>query len=238
MARKDDQLLQTGHRPSPGRNHGRGTPRIIWGALLVAMGGAFFLFRSPGGGTPSGIGENRSVITAEADDLDTLMTDIGVGDAVPGDSAATDRPRSGSVEIKDITTPLTPENPAPGAETKAAAKPEAAPAKATPPVETAAQVKAPSSRPASLPKKIEEIKPQAKGPYLVQTGSFGDSRNADREAHRLEKLGWDARVKVSNTADGSVVYRVHIGFFGDRKTAEAFIRTHRDRLRGAIAVHR
>ena len=62
MARKDDELLQTGHRPAPGRNHERGTPRIIWAALLIAMIGAFLIFRSPGG-SPSAPGPQAGGVT-------------------------------------------------------------------------------------------------------------------------------------------------------------------------------
>ncbi len=229
MARKDDELLQTGRRPSPGRNHGRGTPRIIWGALLVALIGAFLLFRQPGGGEPSGIGENRSVITVPADDLDSLAADLGVDDATGTVPPA--EPRSGQVEMKDIAESLTPEVPAGG---------ETAPAK-TPPPEVKATVK-PTSKPKPAPAKpaaeTETIIPAANGPYLVQTGSFGDPDNADREARRLQKLGWDARVKVSSTADGGLIYRVRIGYFPSRDRARAFIRQNKRRMPGAIAVHR
>lgn len=229
MARKDDELLQTGHRPDPGRNHERGTPRIIWLALLVGIVGAFFLFRSPGGGNKSGIGENHSVITVPADDLDTLMADLDVAHQ-PIDSTAhiPAKPRSGQVEIQKIAPVLTPENP----ESKSLAS---QPAKTTtrPPV---VPIKKPSQ---PTPKThVPEIQPAASGPYLVQVGSFGDPHNADKEAARLQKLGWDARVKVSGTANGAMVYRVRIGYFANRAIAEQFIHSHRRQLRGSIAVHR
>ncbi len=237
MARKDDELLQTGRRPAPGRNHERGTPRIIWAALLVAMIGAFLIFRSPGGG-PSGIGENRSVITVPADDLDTLLTELGVTDSLAEAENPPSQPRSGSVEIRDIAAPLTPEDPVTerkSSSTTTTSAPTEARSRepvSTPPPQTA------SSKPRPKPKPRVEIKPLDAGPYLVQTGSFGDPQNADREAARLQKLGWDARIKVSSSADGSMVYRVRIGFFADREAANRFIRNYSRRLPGAIAVHR
>ncbi len=236
MARKDDELLQTGHRPAPGRNHERGTPRIIWAALLIAMIGAFLIFRSPGG-SPSGIGENRSVITVPADDLDTLLTELGMTDSLIEAETPPSQPRSGSVEIRDIASPLTPEDPVAAQESRIPSTSSPAEARSHEPVHAPVS-KTTSSKPRPKPKPRVEIRPLDAGPYLVQTGSFGDPQNADREAARLQKLGWDARIKVSSSADGSMVYRVRIGFFADRTAANRFIRNYSKRLPGAIAVHR
>ncbi len=226
MANKDETHLRTGRRPDPGRNHQRGTPRIIWLALLIGIVGAVLLFRSPGGGKTSGIGENRSVITVPADDLDTMVTNQDLGGSLPESTQVSAQPRSGDVEIQQISPVLTPENPEPGSP----AQKEPAPAPTAAPKKT---YTAPAEQ-----KAVPEIQPEAAGSYLVQTGSFGKAQNADQEADRLQKLGWDARVKVSSTAGGDMVYRVRVGFFKDRTTAEQFIHTHRDQLRGAIAVHR
>lgn len=229
MARKDDQLLQTGHRPSAGRNQRRGTPRAIWLALFVALVAAFLLFRQPGGSRPTGIGENRSVITVPADDLDSLAADLGIADSLNTDAERPAEPRSGQVEMQHIAQELTPEKPS---DIRQETAPATTPATRTPPSDPKPVREKPDTQP------LPEVQPSTTGPYLVQTGSYGDAANADREAARLQKFGWDARVKVSSTADGGMIYRVRIGYFPDRAAAQAFIQTHGKQLRGAIAVHR
>jgi cell division septation protein DedD len=72
----------------------------------------------------------------------------------------------------------------------------------------------------------------------VQVGSFGEAANADGAAAKLRAAGWDARVKVGNTSDGTMIHRVQIGYFTTRQQAEAFIAQNRKDLAGAIAVHR
>ena len=72
----------------------------------------------------------------------------------------------------------------------------------------------------------------------MQVGAFGEAANADREAARLREFGWDARVKMGNRADGSIAYRVRIGYFASRADAETFARQQKQRIPDAIAVHR
>ncbi len=237
MARKDETSLKTGRRQPLGRNHERGTPRIIWLAVLVGLIGAVLIFRTPGRGNNSGIGENRSIITSPTAGQDTLMVDPGVDDPNVENGGPAPKQHSGNVEIQDISSTLTPENPADGTTTKVTTP--SAPVTKTPSVKTeVAKTPAKPSNPTTAPSAVPEIQPQSSGPYLIQSGSFGDPKNADTEAARLQALGWDARVKVSSTASGSMVYRVRMGFFANRTTAGQFIRAHRKELRGAIAVHR
>lgn len=71
-----------------------GMPRIMWLAILVCVAGAVALFRSGGGGPmPTGLGENRTVVTAPE----------GAGEPV-----------SGEVEIAEQGLQLTPEEPVAG----------------------------------------------------------------------------------------------------------------------------
>lgn len=71
-----------------------GMPRIMWLAILVCVAGAVALFRSGGGGPmPTGLGENRTVVTAPQ----------GGGEPV-----------SGEVEIAEQGLRLTPEEPVAG----------------------------------------------------------------------------------------------------------------------------
>ncbi len=131
---------------------------------------------------------------------------------------------------------LVPEKPEGGAaETEEPAQTE------TKPAATASQPARSSATTTSLPKpepKPDPVTPLANGPYVVQVGSYGSSENADKEAARLKSAGYDALVKVGNTSDGSIIYRVRIGYFRSRADADRFIRENRKLVGGAIAAHR
>ena len=250
MARKDDQLLQTGRSQRSRSGRKSGTPKIIWGAILVCIVGAAFLFRNPGGEIPTGIGENRSVVTTDGEDLLAEYR-------TPEDAGTppTAEPQSGEVDLTQYERPLTPETPAGTrpiiADPPASARPGTEPTPSaddrgrtarTEPAAAARTEPAPVPPPAVVPPARRplgpDLRPETDGPYLVQAGSFGTSENADKEAARLQALGWDTTVRVSNMADGSILYRVRIGYFKTRQDAEAFIRRYPNRLPGAIAVHR
>ena len=228
-----------------GRGGKGGVPRIIWLAILVCVAGAVALFRTGGTrSTPSGLGENRTVVTA------------------PETGGA---PASGEVEIAGEGLQLTPEKPVAGGEIGGASNQplEVAvdkPLDETPRVDTdappagtgqavPAEIPAPPAREQMRPDGEPEpapakpappprLAPVAQGPYLVQAGSFGDNENAQKEADRLQKLGWPATVKVGSKAGGGVVYRVQIGYFAAREDAQAFIDQNSAKLPAAIPAHR
>jgi len=221
-----------------------GMPRIMWLAILVCVAGAVALFRSGGGGPmPTGLGENRTVVTAPE----------GGGEPV-----------SGEVEIAEQGLQLTPEQPVAGGDLGGA---DNAPLEITVPralggVESGASAALPASESAAATAPAEarggeprveaevatkpeptgalpaRLVPQPRGPYLVQVGSFGDTGNAQKEADRLRKYNWDAGVRVGNKAGGGLVYRVQIGYFATREDAQAFIDQNRVRLPDAIPAHR
>ena len=198
---------------------GRGLPRIMWVAIAVCIIGAVLIFREQGDRMPTGIGEYQSVVTADQEGA-TLQDQNG--------------PRSGDVDISDQTTTLTPEKP-----TGESGPTEDKPAD-KPPVKKTTTPKPANTKPANTKPKPAPIliTPSASGPYLVQTGSFGKADNANKEANRLKKLGFDARIKTGNTADNSLIFRVRIGYFKSRTEAEAFIRQNRKSMPGAIPAHR
>ena len=55
---------------------------------------------------------------------------------------------------------------------------------------------------------------------------------------RLKTLGWDARVRAGNNSSGEMVFRVWIGYFSSRQSAQTFINQNSKQLSGAIPVHR
>jgi cell division protein FtsN len=195
------------------RRKGKGLPRIMWVAIAVCIIGAVLIFRDKGGDVPTGIGEYQTIVTAP--DEDTNLVEKS-------------EPRSGDVDISDQAATLTPEK----SKGQTADKPvEPAPVKQAATTTTTPKSTTPKPAP-------QLIKPATSGPYLVQTGSFGDAANADKEATRLKDKGFDARVKMGNTSDNKLIYRVRIGYFKSRTEAEAFIRQNRKAMPGAIPAHR
>lgn len=208
---------EAARRRIPLNSGGKGMPRIMWLAIVVVAVGAFFLFRQGGDDVPTGIGEQRTVVTSEA----------------AYEALDADTPRSGDVDIAQQENTLVPEKPEDAATAPAEQQPVQKPA-------AQATTQAPTPKPA-LPKpepKPEPTIPQDNGPYMVQLGSYGSADNANKEAARVEKPGWNPVVKVGNTSDGQIIYRVRIGYFPSRSEAEKFIRENRKILGGAIAVHR
>lgn len=228
-------------RRRAGRGGKGGMPRIMWLAILVCVAGAVALFRSGGSDPmPTGLGENRTVVTApeggepvsgevEIADQGLQLTpeqavpggDLGGADNAPLE-VAVDRPlvESGTVDpVSGVAetgqaVPATTQDEEPAVEAEELPKPE--PTRALPP----------------------RVAPQPQGAYLVQAGSFGDTENAQKEADRLKKYGWEAAVRVGNKAGGGLVYRVQVGYFASREDAQAFIDQNRTRLPGAIPAHR
>ena len=244
MTDSADKKPTVRRRRRTGKNGKGGMPRIMWLALLVCVAGAVALFRSGGSNNmPTGLGENHTVVTAP---------DIG------------SEPVSGDVEITTEGLQLTPETAVAGADLGQADNAPLVieldrPLDETPtivtgsaPPTTGAAVPAHEVEPAATqtlpadttPERTTtappapRLAPQPQGPYLVQAGSFGDTENAQKEADRLKGAGWDAAVRVGNTASGGLVYRVQIGYFATREDAQAFIDQNSRKLSGAIPAHR
>lgn len=209
-------LLKSGSKLRRSRQ-GRGLPRVMWVAIVVCVIGAVLIFRDQGSQVPTGIGEYQTVVTAPEQET-TLPDDNG--------------PRSGDVDINDQANTLIPEKPTDATGDTTASKPPVKETTTKPATTKTTTTKTTTKPPPQL------IQPAASGPYLVQTGSFGAPENAEKEANRLKKLGFDARVKTGNTSDNSLIFRVKIGYFKSRKEAEAFIRQNRKKMPGAIPTHR
>lgn len=201
----------------PATSGRRGMPPVMWVAVVVIVIGAVFLFRQGGDDVPTGIGEQRTVITSEAS----------------YQSMDEDNPRSGDVDIAGEESTIVPEKPE-GGEAQAAAK-DPVKETAPPPKQTTQASQSSLPVPEAKP---DPIQPLPSGGWVVQVGSFGSAENADKEAARIKKAGWDALVKVGNTSNGTIIYRVRIGYFKSRSDAEKFIRENRKTVGGAIAVHR
>ncbi len=211
------------HSRAGNRGRQQGTPRIMLAALVVVVVGAALLFWPKGGSTPTGIGEQHSVVTTPAD-----------SNSVVPSAVANQSPQSGDVDINQEGLKMTPESPdGAGDKTKIQENPADKPAAKPKPKPKPATKLAEQKKPATPP-----IKPTSDGRWAVQTGGFGNAVNADREADRLAQDGWQAMVRTGNNSKGDMVYRVWIGYFSSRDVANAFIRQNKKVLSDAYAVHR
>lgn len=192
----------------------QGTPRIMILAVVVVIVGGALLFWPKSGPVPSGIGERQSVVTAPDSNQSVPSLD------------QTAAPRSGDVDLETARETLTPEEPE--NQSSAATIPQAKP-KPKP----KAKPKAKPAKPAAQP-----VEPLSSGSWAVQTGGFGKAANADQEAARLAAAGWNSMVRAGSNSQGTMVYRVWIGYFPTRDQANLFIRQHKKTLADAFAVHR
>lgn len=213
-----DGLRKTGtsRRLRTGKGKSGGTPRIMILAVLLVAAAAAFLFWPKGGGSPAGIGEHRSVVTAPAP-LDSSTTGL-----------ADNRPRSNEVDINEAEVKVVPEEPRDGHAVREQTPPDPAPSKK--PAQKPAQK-------ATIPP-AQKVQPSSEGRWAVQTGGFGKAENADQEAARLQKTGWNAIVMAGSNNQGRIVYRVWIGYFPSRDEAQLFLNQNKDRLSDAFVVHR
>jgi cell division septation protein DedD len=103
---------------------------------------------------------------------------------------------------------------------KATPPPKAAPAEGTPP---AAQKPAgkdsgarrPAPAPAATPAKAPAVED-----FSVQVGSFGNSESAERLRTNLTQKGYPARVQLSSVPGKGLRYRVRVGSYSERASAD------------------
>jgi cell division protein FtsN len=114
--------------------------------------------------------------------------------------------------------PVAPNANLPAADTPAAAATDAAkpvprPAVTADPLGDLAKTKSGLSTPVTAPDAADPFD------YLVQAGAYRTSADADAQKAKLAMLGLDAKVSERDQA-GRMVYRVRMGPFNDKNTAE------------------
>ncbi len=222
--------------PTPRRRSGRPRrlqlSRIYLVPLVIVLAVAAFMFWPASRNAPVGVGEQHSVVTAEAP---------------PGSLTAA--PRSGDVTIAKEVQQLVPEQPG-GKEQQAAAgdadRTETTPARPAPvkpvPRETSHATTSPPGGSPPVPATRSDtpaVQPQATGPWLLQLGAFGQEENAEKMLVQLQTAGISALLRAGNLADGSLVYRVCIGYFATRDQAVRYGRENAKVLGGqGVPVHR
>ncbi len=182
-------------------------------AMIVILAGGAYLFWPRGGGAPTGIGEQLTVVTA--------------------DSTATAAPRSGSVTIQEEQQAIVPETPS-GGSTETVRNPE--------PVEPEPTVTDPKpqakSQPAAEAPEKPRITPRPSGSWAVQIGAFQTEDNAKNLVSSMAEKGVTAQVRAAGTSSGAIVYRVWIGWFSSRQEALDYGKQERRIIGDSYPVHR
>jgi cell division septation protein DedD len=228
--------------PAPRRRSGRPRrlrlSRIYLLPLVIVLAGAAFMFWPASRHAPVGVGEQYSVVTADAE---------------PGSLTA--GPHSGDVAIAKEVQELVPEQPggtdqektatagqASTAETAPAGPAPVKPATRETPRETSRATTSPAAIPPPVPdarRETPSVQPQATGPWLLQLGAFGSDENAEKMLARLQAAGLAALLRTGNKADGGLIYRVCIGYFATRDQAVSYGRQNAETLGGqGVPVHR
>ncbi len=116
-----------------------------------------------------------------------------------------------------------------------AAAPEPAPAPERAAAPAPAPEPAPGRPPAPAPAPTAKAPPVAKGEWVIQLGSFSNSRNASALAERLRAKGYPAFTRPADSARGPVT-RVYVGPSPSREAAGKVVeRLRREtNLRGIV----
>jgi cell division septation protein DedD len=206
-------------RFAAGRDGGRVSRPLLLAMIVILAGGAY-LFWPRGGGAPTGIGEQLTVVTA--------------------DSSLAAAPRSGSVEIQDQVQEIVPEQPSGGARDEArepepAAEPDAPAEK---PATTRPATREATSPPPAAAEEKPRIAPRPTGSWAVQVGAFQTEENAAKVVTDLAAKGVTAHVRAAGTSSGDIVYRVWIGWFSSRQEAVDYSKQERRTIGESYPVHR
>jgi len=187
----------------------------------VILAGGAYLFWPRGGGAPTGIGEQLTVVTA--------------------DSTAAAAPRSGSVTIQEEQQAIVPETRDGGA-TETERKPEPAETKPEQKAQTAPpkvnESRAATSEAATAVPDKPRITPRPSGSWAVQIGAFQTEDNAKNLVSTMAEKGVTAQVRAAGTSSGAIVYRVWIGWFANRQEALDYGKQERRTIGESYPVHR
>lgn len=231
---KNEGQIKTGtsRRSRSGRAGTRSnTPRIMIVAMIVVVAGGAALFWPRGGSVPTGIGQQRTVVSTPENST-TPADPVHSGDVDINSEGVADLTPEKEEDLKKGAPSSAP------AETKVEEKTVVEEKTTPPPVTKPATSKPATAKPKTSRPPAQLISPSPNGRYAVQVGAYGGAPNADKEAARLKALGWDARVRAGDNSAGKMVYRVWIGYFPNRETAQKFIAQNSKHIPGAIPVHR
>ena len=144
-------------------------------------------------------------------------------------------------EIQDEQQALIPESP-----DGVAAEPKRTPEPAETEAEIAKPIEKPVEKPAPKPvqkteptlEKPPAITPRPSGSWAVQIGAYENEANAQKLVAKLVDKAVDAHVRAAGTSTGSIVFRVWIGWFGNRQEALDYAKQERKVIGESYPVHR
>lgn len=149
----------------------------------------------------------------------TLRIGAPADEQAAGVAAVPPEPSAAVPAAAEPTPAATPEPAADDAPVVAAATPPPQPAVVAP--TPAAPAPRPAATPAPAPRAAAPAAaPAAKGDWVVQLGSFGAEDNARKLAQRADEFGYKASVS-STRANGRTLYRVRVGPYETRRSADA-----------------
>ena len=193
-------------------------PLVYGGVALLILLAAAFLFWPHGDDDPT---PTRMVLTPESvreDNPGSATTDAATGTLAAAEESVPVDGIGSSVSSLDETVEL-PAETLPRGETRIV---DSTP-KATQPTPVAAQPKPRQTETrTSSPQRTAPSSPLAEGRYVLNVGSFSTQSNADTQARELIGKGLNAHVHAAAKDDGTIIYRVRVGYFESRSVAESY----------------
>lgn len=195
--------------------------RLVGAAVLVAIGVWLIPWVLDG---PENTSENSTSslqLPAAEEPVPMRTQTLRIGSPAEQQAAAPAAPQP----EPSAATPAAPEPPAAAPEPAADSEAEVAVATAAPEPATVAPAPAtpapkPAATPAPAPRPAAPPATAAKGDWVVQLGSFGAEDNARKLAQRADQFGYKASVS-STRANGRTLYRVRVGPYETRRSADA-----------------
>jgi len=196
--------------------------RLVGAAVLVAIGVWLIPWVLDGPENPTENSTSSLQLPAAEEPVPMRTQTLRIG-APAEEPAATPQPEP-SAAVTAAAEPTPAAAPAPAADDApvvAAATPAPEPAAVAP--APAAPAPRPAATPAPTPRSTAPPAtpaPAAKGDWVVQLGSFGAEDNARKLAQRADQFGYKASVS-STRANGRTLYRVRVGPYETRRSADA-----------------
>jgi DedD protein len=198
--------------------------RLVGAAVLVAIGVWLIPWVLDGPENPSENSTSSLQLPAAEEPVPMRTQTLRIGSPAEQQAAAPAAPQP----EPSAAAPAAPESPAAAPEPAANSETEVAVATATPEPATVAPAPAtpatpaprPAATPAPAPRPPAAPATAAKGDWVVQLGSFGAEDNARKLAQRADQFGYKASVS-STRANGRTLYRVRVGPYETRRSADA-----------------
>jgi DedD protein len=193
--------------------------RLVGAAVLVAIAVWLIPWVLDGPENPIESGPASLQLPASQEPVPMRTQTLKLGEPPAAAQPADASSQKTEPPVETVVAAATPEPPAPAPPAAAAVTATAPPpATGTPPPPKPATAE-PPRKPAAAPPAAAAATP-AKGDWTVQLGVFAEEGNAKRLADRTSTFGYKASV-TPYKANGKTMYRVRVGAYGSKATADA-----------------